>query len=401
MKFTCSTCHRTMEWNEELFFCPFCGKAYRGSEQPATMKITVGSDSERTIQEKYWNRTRTAIRDAMVQLWSSLPRFSKITEEEASQMKETPQQYQAQLLENEELSELECCTSTAGFRLEMKKILENVEREYQRRCTLEKLWKKNVEEDRQISAERKAAMEHGEWSVEELEDEHAVDIDAEEAFIQQFCTELAEDLGSMALERLQPELDYDPDKIDWLDWLKDEEDDEEAPVDDFALFPDYALLWTEIRASAPAVIAALESNGLFALTMVHGEASKGFDPRQCAKELQKLKTGDYDPLFGESPEKFIRTFFSGLANLMEYINNLPGYAEIMALSPEQKRRKMQKRLNQIKLDSLLRLIHRWSEILSMELDRLYQSQSENMMDVCSGVAQMGKRLERSNEMPKG
>lgn len=391
MKYVCLRCHRTIEWNEELSFCPFCGNGYRTTTQAqsaSTMKIVMGSDSEKTIQEKYWKRSRDAVSDALSRLRASLPRFSKISEERASQQEETPQKYKTQLLPTCELSELERCTSVTGFRSRMKKILENVEKECQVNLALMEFGKKIMEEDRKISAERKAAMERGEWSVEELEDEYSIDIDAEKAFIQQFCMELAENLGSMAPDRLQPELDYEPDDADWLN---DEEDDEN-PTEYYALFPDYVSLWKEIQSSASVLIAALESNGLFALTMVHGEVSEDFDPKQCAKELQQLKNGDYDPLFGESPESFIRTFFDGLANLMEYINELPGYAEIMEWSPEQKMREMKERLDEIKLEALKNLIRRWSKILALELDRLYQSQSEDMMNVCSGIETLGKRL---------
>lgn len=390
MKYVCLKCGRELDMNEELSFCPFCGNAYREvSQAPTAMKIVIGSDSEKTIQEKYWKRTRDAVNDTLSRLRASLPRFSKISEAEASQKEETPKQYQTHLLEKWKLSELECCTSLAEFCAKMKDILGKVETEYQVNSALVELGKKYIEEEKQISAERRAAMKRGEWSVEGLEDEYSIDIDAEEAFIQQFCMEIAENLGSMAPERLRPELDYDPDDAEWLN---DEENDEN-PTEYFALFPNYASLWKEIQASASAVISALESNGLFALTLIHGEVSKDFDPKQCAKNLQQLKNGDYDPLFGESPESFIRTFFDGLANLMEYINELPGYTEVMEWSPEQKMREMKKWLDKIKLDSLLRLIRRWSEILSLELDRLYQSQSEDMMDVCGGIETLRKSLD--------
>lgn len=392
MRYVCSGCGRGLEMNEELSFCPFCGEAYQASARPvqtAAMRIVVGSDSEKTIQEKYWNRTRAAVNDTLNRLRASLPRFSKVCEDEASQEEKTPPKYQTHRLQNRELSELGRCASTAGFRSKMKKILETVETEYRVNVALVELGKKTMEDAQKISAERKAAIECGEWSVEELEDEYSIDIDAEEAFIQQFCTELAQNLGNMSPENLQPELDYDPDDTEWLN----EEEDDEAPTEYFALFPDYASLWKEIQVSAPAVIAALESNGLFALTMVHGEASEDFDPKQCAKDLQQLKNGDYDPLFGESPESFVRTFFDGLANLMGFINELPDYVQIMEWAPEQKLREWKRRLDEIKRASLRRLIHRWSDILALELDRLYQSQSEDMVDVCKTIETLRKSLD--------
>lgn len=392
MKYACLRCGRTLELSEEASFCPFCGSAYRTAAQAqptAAMKIVMGSDSERTIQEKYWKRTRDAVNDAVNRLLASMPRFSWERKRKETWDKKACKLYETEILVLSELSKMEYCTSIAEFRAKMKDILGKVEKEYQVNSALVELGKKYIEEDQKISAERKTAMECGEWSVEELEDEYSIDVDAEETFIQQFCMDLAENLGNVEPDRLQPELDYDPDETDWMN---DEENDGTL-TKCFALFPDYASLWREIQEAIPALTAALESNGLFVLTMIHGDAWEDFDPKQCVKDLQQLKNGDYDPLFGESPERFIRTYFDGLANLMSFINELPDYMDIMELSPEQKLLNLKNEMDEIKLDSLKRLIRRWSEILMMELDRLYQSQSENMMDVCGGIEKMRKSLD--------
>lgn len=403
MIYTCSSCSRTLEFGEEISFCPFCGNAYQKKEQAvAVTKIVIGSDSERTIQEKYWNYTRKAVHAALDNLKESLPRFSEKRDKKIVCDEKTCEQYKTERLGVCALSELAYCTSTVEFQAKLQHILADVEKKYRVSGELVELGNKYTKENRRISAERKLAIESGEWSIEEIEDEYSVDIDAEEAFVQDFCSELAENLGNMAPDRLQPELDYDPDSTDWLEdeSNEDESNENESNKKCLAPFQGYAALWKEIQASASAVISALECNGLFVLTLIHGGIEESFDPNRCAKDLRKLRDEDYDPLFGESPECFIRTFFDGLANLMNYINDLPNYREIMEQSPEQKLLDMKNELDEIKLDSLKQLIHSWSDILSRELDRLYQSQSENMMDVCSGIEKMGERLNQPNKSPK-
>lgn len=394
MKFVCSNCGRSMEFAEELSFCPFCGNAYGNfakAPQTAVNRIVIGSDSERTIQEKYWKQTHSAVFDALNALKASLPRFSKNRDEAVDWDEETPEEYLSKILRVEELSNLAHCTSIAEFCGKMKHIFANVEKEMAINRSLAERGQQYIDENRKISAERRATMERGEWSVEELEDEYSVDIDAEEAFIQQFCTELAENLGNMSSDRLRPELNYDPDSAE--EWLDDEEEDDEC----FKCLPDYALLWEEIQNSEAVVTDALKSNGLFALSLVHGEVYEDFEPKSCVKDLQSLKNRDYDPLFGESPEPLIRAFFDGLANLMAFINSLPDYLDIIEWSPERKLHELKNRLDEIKLDALRLLIRNWSEILTQELDRLYQSQREDMLDVCNGIVEMRKALDETDE----
>lgn len=55
---------RGFDSSEGILFCPFCGTAYQDSapaQQETTTRIVIGSDSERTVQEKYWELTRGEI----------------------------------------------------------------------------------------------------------------------------------------------------------------------------------------------------------------------------------------------------------------------------------------------------------------------------------------------------
>lgn len=88
MKYICLKCGRGLEIDEDISYCPFCGNAYQlAASAPQAMQIVIGSDSERTIQEKYWKRTREAMTSVLFRLSASLPHFSKARAEKAQEEK--------------------------------------------------------------------------------------------------------------------------------------------------------------------------------------------------------------------------------------------------------------------------------------------------------------------------
>lgn len=59
MRFHCAACGREMQAEEALSFCPFCGKPYQGEARAA--QVVIAGDSERAVQEKYWEEASNAI----------------------------------------------------------------------------------------------------------------------------------------------------------------------------------------------------------------------------------------------------------------------------------------------------------------------------------------------------
>ena len=73
MLYSCKACGRGFDSSEGILFCPFCGTAYQDSapaQQETTTRIVIGSDSERTVQEKYWELTRGEIFELRI-AWSA------------------------------------------------------------------------------------------------------------------------------------------------------------------------------------------------------------------------------------------------------------------------------------------------------------------------------------------
>lgn len=82
MDYSCPKCSRVFSCAEAIFFCPFCGTAYAsapGASAVSTTRIVIGSDSERAVQEKYWNLTHAEISLVLSALEGRLPSHEEYT----------------------------------------------------------------------------------------------------------------------------------------------------------------------------------------------------------------------------------------------------------------------------------------------------------------------------------
>lgn len=390
MKYTCAKCNSTIKWHEPLLFCPFCGSSYQAAVQTAPIaatRIVVGSDSERTIQKKYWREAQAVVTLLLKTLKENLPRFSQRRKKKIAWDAEMPEH--TLRLKPNAAAALQGCTAMDEFCLKFEKLLSEVQQLLDRKNRLFELAQQYTEENRRIAAERKRMLENRTWSVDEFEDEYSIDILAEANLIEQTCVETAAVLGSTLAKELCPKVVYDPNSTQWLEGF-DEGDD--LCVQAFQLLPKYAALWKEIEASSAAMISVLASNGLFSLSCIHKAAEEDFDPEQCAADLQLLRKQDYDPLFGESPESFICAFFDGLVSLISFCDQAPADEDVAAIWPAMKLHALKSELDSIRLTALRTLISKWSDVLQLELDKLYQSQSKDMLQVCNAIKDIQKSI---------
>lgn len=82
MDYSCPKCSRVFSCAEAISFCPFCGTAYAsapGASAVSTTRIVIGSDSERAVQEKYWNLTHAEISLVLSALEGRLPSHEEYT----------------------------------------------------------------------------------------------------------------------------------------------------------------------------------------------------------------------------------------------------------------------------------------------------------------------------------
>jgi len=206
-------------------------------------------------------------------------------------------------------------------------------------------------------------------------------VNQEAVFINGFCSDVAETVGSMNPDRLVPELDYDPDTVDWVELMKAEEEWETLS----SITTEHEQLLKTIKESVSAVMSAINQNSLFVLSAMQFDVEEDVAPSELANRLTALDGQDYDPIFGEPPEHLIEVFSDAVVYMTKYLNGLPDYEDVLESTGDQQITKLKERLDRVKLDALYDLIEKWSGVLTQELDRLYQSQSENMLDVYNAI----------------
>lgn len=381
MDYNCSRCGRLFACAETISFCPFCGQAYMGvaqSVQAITQRIVIGSDSERTIQEKYWKSAQAAISSVLLRLRRSLPHFTP--EEEKAEIK-VPKQYELPDLNLRDFRLLRKSTSISLFKVQLEEYLKKLELSCSVHTALLQLAEKDIQKTRQAIVKRRLSFELGEWSIEDLEDERSIDVNQEAVFINGFCSDLAETVGSMNPGRLVPKLDYDPDTVDWVELMKAEEEWETLS----SITTEHEQLLKTIKESVSAVMSAISQNSLFVLSAMQFDVEEDVAPSELANRLKALDGQDYDPIFGEPPEHLIEVFSDAVVYMTKYLNGLPDYEDVLESTGDQQITKLKERLDRVKLDALYDLIEKWSGVLTQELDRLYQSQSENMLDVYNAI----------------
>ena len=349
--------------------------------QAMTQRIVIGSDSERTVQEKYWKSAQSEISSALLRLRRSLPRF--VPERDEDELK-VPDKYKLPALKLRDIKALRKSTSIAVFKAQLEDYIGKLESACLIHIDLLQLAEKDLAKMRKTIVKRRLTFELGEWSIEDLEDEYSIDVESEADFINGICTDLAEIAGSQNPDHLQPELAYDPETIDWVELMKDDEEWDSPSV----ITDEHKALLQEIRNSVPALMSAINQNSLFVLSAMQFDVEEETPPAVLSKKLRDLKEMDYDPIFGEPPEHLVEAFSDAVVYMTNFLNGLPDYENVVSITSDQQLRKLKEKLDSVKLDSLYGLIETWASKLSQELDKLYQSQSENMVDVYNAIEEL-------------
>jgi hypothetical protein len=92
--------------------------------QTMNQRIVIGSDSERTVQEKYWKNAQSAISSGLMRLRRSLPRF--VPEKDEDEIK-VPEKYKLPVLKLRDLKILRNSTSISMFKAQLEDYLEKLE----------------------------------------------------------------------------------------------------------------------------------------------------------------------------------------------------------------------------------------------------------------------------------
>lgn len=272
MKYQCNHCGRLFDCPETISFCPFCGTAYASQNmpvQPITARIVVGTDSERTIQEKYW----LMVREEMLRALSAV--FDKIPDDD---------QYEKKQLDLAEwLWEQKQCRSTAQFKQRCDAFL------------------------RRISA----ALNHDTSQIDKRE---PIDMDRIGEKIKQTGIALAHALGEAYFPEEMPALTYEP----VFNAMQKSEETQHVSEDFYRLLQ-------AVNDAKSVLYEILDENGIFVVLSILGtlseEESFECEPIKLSKQLHDLSKRDYDPLFGEEYDDFVLAFWEAVMKLAHVINN--------------------------------------------------------------------------------
>lgn len=240
------------------------GSALSAVQNEGNMRISIGSDSEKTIQEKYWKLTLGSLNSAIRLLRYGLPRFSPEREDREDQHAKTPKEYETARLDINEFMVLKNSTSFAMFRKNLEGYRSDMKDVCKKRKIVLNIASENFKAYQKEMVAKRLSYELGEWSVEDLEDEYSVRIEEEAKFIRHFCTDIAEAIGNMSPDHLAVELDYDPDEIDWQSEMRSMEQEKLPPQTEA-----HIELLDLIHEVSHAVVRAVQENGMFILSAMN------------------------------------------------------------------------------------------------------------------------------------
>lgn len=275
MDYSCPKCSRVFSCAEAIFFCPFCGTAYAsapGASAVSTTRIVIGSDSERAVQEKYWNLTHAEISLVLSALEGRLPSHEEYTLAPAERAR------------------------MAYFSIQTQ----------QHGAVQGRM--------RRFSAEITQAFQSGPSAEPAVP---PIDIDQMGKAMDDICQQL--------LNVIRPKGDLPP-----LPQLAFQPINTAAKPDDALSAACMTLLQT-IEAIKPRFYQVLNENGIFTAASIVSRSAgdaRGTDVQSLEKlsqELQSLAQQDYDPLFGAGFEDFLVTFMMSLAALATAANTLHGW----------------------------------------------------------------------------
>lgn len=334
MTYSCGRCGKMFCCEESISYCPFCGAAYGASQSkdasPVT-RIVIGSDSERTVQERYWQMARGAIAGTMMQLESWLP--------------DSEDYPQAELDLDSWWEKQRKCSSTAQFKRQCEVLLRRIEK---------------------LLQTEKVDRECKPIDIQTISDE-----------IERTGDCMAKAVGEMgSFER--PVLAYTPIEVT----------EEEKGEKNKQLPCEWKPLFQTVMNVKSRFFTILDEYGLFIAESIPDASSHR---KECANDLlkrseilQALADRPHDPLFDEDCSDFVEVFWESVCELIKIANAQN------ALPTRDKN-------ECAKIDALNAYAEQWGHALNMALDRAYQSQKEDMMEMYEKLYQIEMETEKRAE----
>ncbi len=392
MNYQCAKCGRELVWNETLSFCPFCGHAYASvtAPQTVTQRIVIGADGERTVQEKYWQKSQQEMKNAIRKIRYSLPHFRE-ERPDSDNWQCIPKQYDAKEMDVNDFFVLRRASSTAEFRVKLCRYLDTLRQSFEIKSGILKRLCQDTEEH--PLHEGKKHMPGG-LDFSAFEDEFSIQIDQETAYIDNQCLKLAKELGCINATTLAPSMRYAPESDDWSD--------SSAENDDLAILsesvPAYKELLNVLIDIRNVLIKIVDENSTFILSDLRrvrkceAEEEEKYIPACTIQQLKKLSQEDYDPIFGQSSDELIGVFAEAVFQCSCFVNELPCYWDLLDRHPYENILVFKVLLDKYKLRCLLQYLSSWSAALEQELDRAYQEQRLDMIALSQKLEQFSEEI---------
>ena len=339
MDYFCNNCKKKYGFDIEVKYCPFCGKSYQAEDfqvKPDTLRIVISSDGERTIENLYWDESKDCLSKIKENMQS---RSSELGERVLRILGYIP--IPEEIGEYISAGESEPSVRIKNYIRKIEKIFEEIEK------NPEQFVVKAVQAQDLINKERTTIINTCKKVMSVLRFEEQIDFE------------------NHSLRKKEEEFSEDTIRLNRYD------------------YPKYNHLLQVIHDSIEKIrnIINDDANGFnipYAESLPKEEAEE-CDPNTLSRELVELSEIDYDFIFGESPDQFILKFWDCIIYLAYIANEMlddqyvKACTEISTNSYEEKM--------DCEIAALIDAVSGFSKKMDIQLDKLYRSQSADMLDV--------------------
>lgn len=336
MQYFCRHCGKTAVIDSEILFCPFCGMSFHADQKPQMndqVRIVIGSDSERNIENKYWSEAEDALDDIGFTLLKRIENIKRKTE----------RVFPPILIEG-------------NLRFFLENSNENAERKMRRRMN---------QIAQLLNDALKTPERQRQWAQALV-----MDIRGEKQFNQQVYGDI-ESVFHCPFDYSMPENDEDD--------LELENDCRMTRYAEKA----YQKLLDALNESNKCFCSIIQDNtGSFQLpyaSSIDYEDGMKIDPEKLADELLELSQKDYDFIFGEDPAPFLQKTWDAIVYLSYTVNDMMNELHTEAVGLPNNILFEKFLYNQ--LEQLEQMQSEWQQEAKIQLDKVYRSQKYDMINI--------------------
>ncbi len=337
--------------DEKISHCPFCGTPYANHSPTnpiSEIKMIIGSDGERTIQEKYWRDAQHLLNKLRAILSDRIERYTITANDDIFNRQGF------HFINHNQLDNLLACDYVYVFSQKLEALCAEI-----------------LEIGQQITV---LGWENGLTSIT-LSANSDFDFEKEVQFIGQIYEKCNKAIDGQELSICEPR---DPGRVRHSSKTNNR----------LSVLPlEYIYLSQTLKETVPVITNIVIEHSLIVLAEVKQFGLyEETDPTILYSRLQNLKSNDYDYLSDEDPVPFIRLFWTSLSVLISTINRIIRYmtgartADQLEATEERKHAK------------LIAYIERWDDCLKQKLDTAYQNRSQNMMILSNQLSTIIKHV---------